>query len=61
MPSSNPNSQNVAEEVSSLLRRDDLHLAKDEQDKFEVVDPEHVNTQTGTGNVLALNPTTFIK
>ncbi|XP_055488418.1 uncharacterized protein LOC129695468 [Leucoraja erinacea] len=48
VPSSNPNSQNVAEEVSSLLRRDDLHLAKDEQDKFEVVDPEHVNTQTGT-------------
>ncbi|XP_051875911.1 protein shortage in chiasmata 1 ortholog-like [Pristis pectinata] len=48
VPSSNPSSQIDMEDVSSFLRRDVLHPAKDKQEKFEVIDPEHVNSHTAT-------------
>ncbi|XP_062905049.1 protein shortage in chiasmata 1 ortholog [Mobula hypostoma] len=47
VPSSNPSSQ-IIEDVSSFLRRDVPHPAKDKQEKFQVIDLEHVNSQIAT-------------
>ncbi|XP_059830815.1 protein shortage in chiasmata 1 ortholog [Hypanus sabinus] len=47
VPSSNPSSQ-IIEDVSSFLRRDVLHPAKDQLETFQVIDPEHVNSQIAT-------------